>query len=307
MKKMKSIVATVTCFNLVIGSGILCANATDKNIDACESFRGGQDYIKAIQSGKKAIKSSPKSFKSHLCLGAAYDKSGEYKLAIPELKKAEILATSKEELTAVASFLGGCYSSLGNKDAAEQQYNRTLTLNRELGNTDDIAVSLNNLAGIYLDLNQSDKALEYYQEALSVQQDELKSGVMYGNIAMILIDKNKLDEAAAYIHKSIAISERTGNFHDQAIFTIKLGNIQYEKKDYQSAETTLLEGLKRIVEVGDAYWEASALHKLGWTNEAIGKKTIAAEYYKKALEISTRIGAKDKANSVQEDLNNLKM
>ena len=169
------------------------AFATDKTLDACFSYWKGQDYQKAIVSGKKAVKSSPKTFDSHFCLGVSYTKIGEFKLAIGELNNAATLATNKKDLAAAASYLGITYQDMGESEKAVIQYNRQLVINRELNDPRGIASALSNLAGTYQDKLQYDKALQYYQESLDINPNELGKSTAYSNIASLLREQQKYD------------------------------------------------------------------------------------------------------------------
>ena len=303
--KMPKFVAGVICINLFVGLGIVPANADDKNIDACFAYRNGQDYPNAIRSGKAAIKSSPKSWDSHMCLGSAYYLSGEITSALKELKIAESLATDKGQLAATASYLSSVYDKTGDKEESLKECNRELSLRREIGEPNEIATALNNAGAKYGDSDQPDKAIEYYKEAIKIQPDELKTARMYLNIASALSKQKKYDEADLYLTKAMVISEKAGNSREQAACITSLGYLQYLKKDYKKAESTYIESLKRIRALGDASSEAEILQNLGWNSEALGLKTQAADYYKQALAIFTRVGNKLGVAEAKNDLADL--
>lgn len=308
MRNVKSIIVSVVCINLIalaVFAETKEGKYEDINIESCYSHRNGQDYEKAIISGEKAIKSSPNDFNSHFCLGSTYQKMGELKLALVELKKSESLAKTKNELAANASFLGTINQYMGNADEAIKQYNRALTLQRELNNLNGIAGELNNLATIYSSMNQTDKALEYYRDSLNTEPDQLKKSTCYANIAMVLAEQGKFEEAAAAIGNAINISEKAGDFHGQAENTVNLGYIQFREGNYTKAKPTLQEGLKKIQEVGDVRFEAKTLQLLGWVCKKLGDKPLSKDYLQKALVIYTRIGAKESVKQVQSSIDAL--
>jgi len=127
MGKFKSIVLGMLCVNLIAGIQAVEAKE-DKNIEACYSYGEAQEYQKSIASGKKDVKSSPKNYLSHLCLGVTYNKVGQFKLAIPELEKAETLTSDKSALASVANNLGEALEKTGNIDSAFKQYSKSLSL-----------------------------------------------------------------------------------------------------------------------------------------------------------------------------------
>lgn len=297
MKKIK-----ISVISIFLASS---AFASDKNIDACFSYLKGQDYQKAIASGKKAVKSSSKTFDSHFCLGVSYTKSGEFKLALTELNNAVSVATNKKDLAAAASYLGITYNDMGETEKAVIEYNRQLVINRELNDPRGIASALSNIAGTYQDKLQHDKALQYYQESLEINPSELGKATTYNNIASLLREQQKYDEAEKYQLESIKLAERAGDYHAQATYLIGLGNIQYCKDDYKAAEATLLDGLKKIRTVGDLYWEGQAELVLGRLYKVQGMKTPATEHYKMAMAIFTKSGSKSYLNAAQQELNDL--
>lgn len=117
-------------------------------------------------------------------------------------------------------------------------------------------------------------------------------------MASIYKGLDKLEDAELFTRKSLDLSERAGDYHNQAVQLIRLGDIQRIKKDYKAAESTLLDGLKKIQKVGDINWEGQACQKLGWLYRDLGKKSQAAEYSKMALAIYTRLDNKEAIEAV---------
>lgn len=307
MIKARTFCAITACILLVAMGGCTseAKDKIDKNIEACVTYYKSQNYDKAVQSGKKAIKSSPKNPDSHYWLAASYQSIGEFKLAIEELKMAESFGKDKPNVARVASRLGSNYSRLGDKDEAIRQFSRALLLSRELGYNDNIAINLSNLATIYLDISQYDKALEYYQEALKLQPGDSDIATMYINMAFIYGIKKNLDNAKLFGRKAIDISERIGDYHNQAIYLIKLGSILAFYRELETAEGMLLDGLKKIQKVGDSYWEGQANCELGTLYRYQDNKAQAAEYYKRALAIYTRLGNKEGIETAQSGLDKI--
>ena len=307
MIKAKAIWVIIVCisFFVVLGCTSEAKDKIDKNIVASASFYKAQNYEKAVESGKKAVKSSPKNCYSHYWLGSAYGEIGELKLAIEELKKAEALAINKSDMAFIANKLGLSYLDFGNIDEALRQHNRALIIARELGDNDDIAANLANMATVFSAGGQKEKALEYFQDALKLQPDGPGTSSIYGNIADIYIEQNKINDAELFVRKAIDLCERTGNYQNQAIQFIRLGDILRLKKDYKAAEGALLDGLKKIQKVGDLGWEGNACEKLGWLYEDLGKNAQAAEYYKKELAIYTQLGIKQGIEAAQRNLDKI--
>ena len=167
---------------LVLVTMLLATSAwAGPDLDACWNFSKAGDYPRAIASGKRAIKAEPRNPGSFYCLSKAYYSSGELKLALPEMQQAERLATGKEDLMYIYNFMGLILDNMGDKEQALQQYNRSLSLARELSNNDQEATALNNVASIFQDLGQLDQALEYFEKSLELRPDD-KNAAVYNNI-----------------------------------------------------------------------------------------------------------------------------
>lgn len=274
------------------------------DLDACWNFSNAGDYPRAIASGKRAVKIEPRNPGSFFCLGKAYYSSGELKLALPEMQQAERLATGKADLMHIYNFLGLIFSGMGDKEQALQQYDRSLTLARELSNKDQEATALNNVATIYKERGLLDQALEYYNKAVELMPEE-QNAVAYNNIALVYNAKENYQKSVEYLKKAIVIDERNGDYHNQAKILLNLGNTYRNMGQYQDAQDALFSGLEKIRKVKDAYWEASAHRYIGWLYWDMGSLPLARKWLKASIDISSRIGAANMTASTQADLQKL--
>jgi tetratricopeptide (TPR) repeat protein len=77
-----------------------------EEINECLTLNNSGDYKKAIEVGKLAVKKYPDNSKAYACLGTSYYNLGKLKLAYKNLKKAESLASDKEDLMYIYDLLG---------------------------------------------------------------------------------------------------------------------------------------------------------------------------------------------------------
>jgi Tfp pilus assembly protein PilF len=145
---------------------------------------------------------------------------------------------------------------MGYLDDALLYYSRSLSLAKDLGNTDDQATLLNNIAGIYDKKGELDKALSYYEESLSLKTEKEKAPI-YNNIALIYIKKGDYQKAVEYFQKAIEICEKYGKYHEVSRGKLNLGDTYRKMKNYENAEKYLFEGLEGVKKVGDKSWEAT--------------------------------------------------
>jgi tetratricopeptide (TPR) repeat protein len=143
-----------------------------------------------------------------------------------------------------------------------------------------------------------DKALGYYEESLRFQTDEKEKATTYNNIAIIYDQKGDYQKAVEYFQKAIEISERYGDYHTASIIKINFGDTYRKMKDYKKAEKYLLEGLEGVKKVSDKYWEATAYANLSLLYKNQGNKTKAEEYFIRAYQLYKSIGAEKSAKGI---------
>jgi len=277
------------------------ANAATQT-ENCFNFVKAQDYARAVQAGKDAIKSSPKSGDAFFCLGVTYSQQGEIDLALSKLLQAERLYTNKNDLEAVYSRLGQVVNRKGDLQQAMSYYSRALGLARDLGDKSGEAASLNNIASIFQDRGELDKALDYYQQALDVEPLDSKKATKYNNIAMVYSARAEYPKAIEYIDKAIALDQRSGDFHSAAIVILNKGAVQTDQGVFDDAEVTLKQGLIGIRKVGDQYWESIALMYFGQLAQARGRTDEAKQSYRDALKIAHSAGAKSAEETIARKL-----
>jgi len=273
-------------------------------VDACFNFLHARDYKRAIEAGKRAVRKYPNNLDAHFCLGISYYQIGEFKLALEHMKRAENLTSNKRDLMGIYGWIGAIYHGMGNLDDALVYLSRSLSLVRDLGDRGEQARALNNIAGIYIDKGELDKALNYYEEALRLQTDEKEKATTYNNIATIYYQKGNYQKAVEYFKKAIEIGERYGDYHRVSMRKLNLGETYRRMKDYEKAEKYLLEGLEGVKKVGDKYWEATGYRYLGLLYRDKGDKKTAKDYLTRAYNLFKSLGAERDAReallSIQE-------
>ena len=283
-----------TALLFILPSNIYAQNEIEK----CFNYLKAQDYTRAIESGKKAVILYPKNIESYFCLGRAYREVGEFKLAITNMKEAERLATTKNDLMYIYNLLGMIYNNLGDLDNAFLYYSKSLNLAKELGNRKQESAVLNNIAGIFEEKGENDKALRYYEESLRLETDERAQTPIYNNMALIYSKKGDFKKAIDYFKNAIKIAERYGDYHGLAKTLLNLGETYRKTGDFSNAEFYLLDGLNRVKKLNDKYWEATAYFYLALLYKDKKDKQTAKDYFTKAYNLFKSIGAEVGATNV---------
>jgi tetratricopeptide (TPR) repeat protein len=63
------------------------------------------------------------------------------------------------------------YSNIGNKDKALKYYEDSLRIMEEISDKAGIATSYNNIGGIYSNIGDKDKALKCYEDSLRIRKE----------------------------------------------------------------------------------------------------------------------------------------
>jgi len=263
---------------------------------ATECYISG-DYDCAIKAGLKAIELEG-GFDAYFCTGTAYYKKGEPNRAVIYLEKAKELAQDQVEFEAVYNMLGQSYGDIGNIDKALYYLSRHLKIARNLNDKVVIATSLNNIAVIFRDKGDLDKALEYYKESLEYWPtgDLSGLGTIYNNIANVYGHKQDYTNAIAYYKKAMDCTQKGGHYLHVGPIKLNLGNTYRRAKDYQNAEKELLEGLKVVQNAGNKNWEGHGHFYLAKLYQDLGQYKTAKDYCLKAIEIFKEIGVQDGLN-----------
>lgn len=265
--------------NITLIAGLLLPGLAQADaIDTCFNFLNAQDYARAESEAKQLLQGSNLSRVderyAQLCLGRAYSNIGRTQDSLPAFLRVEALSQTTEELALAYNWLGSTYTYLDDLDHAELYNQRALKAFRKLGDKQNEARTLNNLARVVETRGDLERALQLYREALSMKP-ESEQATTLSNIAFIHSARKEYKQAIKLLRQAIAIDRRNADAHSTAIHQINLGDILRQAKQYPAAEKELLAGLNAIRLVGDKGWEASACYKLGWLTNDDPKKSSA--------------------------------
>jgi len=116
-----------------------------------------------------------------------------------------------------------------------------------------MGISLNSIGSVYRNKGDYEKALDYYNRSLAINEeigDKYGMGYNLNNIGNVHIYKGDLDKALNYYEKALAIREEIGDKYGMGISLISIGTVYAEKGDYESAEEYLKKSLVILREIG---------------------------------------------------------
>jgi tetratricopeptide (TPR) repeat protein len=230
--------------------------------------------------------------------------------------------------------IGTNYFYLSQFDKAIEYFGQTLHLDRESGDSAAIATSLNNMGmvysrwgkhrqaiGFYEDalgytsieqrkairlsnigmawyhLKEYDKALEYLNKALEIDQkynQRIKVGIRKNEISAVLAAKGKYEEAIGLNEEALIIFKETGIMESQIIALTDMGNIFRQLGQMNKAELCFLESSAIAIENRSLYNLArnyKCLYELAEENNDYKK---AFDYFKKYAAMNDSIFSAEK-------------
>ena len=201
-------------------------------------------------------------------------------------------------LTVVGGFLikSGleCYR-FGQLKESIQYLEKALFVHKQIGSRSGEAWSHCHLGRSLFIVCQYDKAIEHFENALSIREitgygRQLLEGRVYNNIGEVNRARGNCEEARRYYEKALSISTEIGNEIEQAVSYNNLGVLNHKclgkLDDALALHEKALEIRKRLRYRRE---EGYSYNNIGGVFEARGEYQKALEYYEKSLAVSNEI------------------
>jgi class 3 adenylate cyclase/tetratricopeptide (TPR) repeat protein len=199
-------------------------------------------------------------------------------------------------------WLAGAYSALGSNrlsmadyPAALDNYQKSLEINRQLGNLQAVGNNYNNIGLVYFSIFDYPRALEYYQKTLEINEktgNQQSIANIQGNIGNIYSELRDYPKAIEYFEKALAISEQIGNQQNIAGNLVNIGNAWTQLGNFQKALEFKQRALKINEKLGNQSRIANNLGNIGNVYIELGDYPSAIRYHEQAIAISEKIDEK---------------
>ena len=139
----------------------------------------------------------------------------------------------------------------------------------------------------YLDLNNLQKALEYFQLDFGIAKElgnKTREEYACNLLGVTCYSLGNLDRAIEFYENALRIAENKG--HNDSKITNNLGNVYVGLGQYQKAVHCFQKALGTCRTYGDKLTEGRAYNNLGNAYHALGDFANSIEFYQKALSIS---------------------
>lgn len=187
--------------------------------------------------------------------GAYTDALAGYQKALAAMSEATDAPDQKKGIAAICSNMGIIYRSMGDGPKALEYFQQDLTIQEQRGDQEGVANAYNNIGNVYDDQSNNARALEYYQKALALQR------------AM----KDDLGMATSYNN---------------------IGNVHLNQGAYEEALDFYNQSLDLRKKLKDERGIAIALANIGLVYQELDQPRLSLGYVWKSIDILERIGEK---------------
>ncbi|MFM6078454.1 MAG: tetratricopeptide repeat protein, partial [Dolichospermum sp.] len=187
---------------------------------------------------------------------------------------------------------------------AEEYLKQAIVLQTEFQQQENLATSLNNLAGLYRSQGRYNEAESLYLQSLDICKRQL--GDDHLDVATSLNNQggsnslnglgnayNSLGQyqtAIDFHQQSLKIKREIGDVQGEGNSLIGLGNAYNSLGQYQTAIDFYQQSLKITREIGDVRGESNSLIGLGGAYNSLGQYQTAIDFYQQSLKIKREIG-----------------
>jgi len=195
------------------------------------------------------------------------------------------------------NFIGIQSNTWGKLDQAIYAWNHLLEKTKGVDKEWE-PVATGNIGIVYLTQGELDKALEYFEKALELNEElGRKEGIanQLGNIGIVYQGKGELDNALEYFEEALKVDKDLGNKEGIAADLGNIGNVHQIKGELDKALEYYGKALKKFKDIGNRIENARTLMNIGDIFVLKGDKERALNYYLEAQDLA--IG-----NSIFEDV-----
>ncbi|MEQ9229205.1 MAG: tetratricopeptide repeat protein, partial [Cyclobacteriaceae bacterium] len=249
------------------------------------------DADSALAYGKMGIEAA-KKLKDEQFQAFAYSTFGVIKLendlldyGVSDLKTSLSINQRNQDQRGISSNynnLGNAYNSLGKYDSSIIYYTESIKIKMEIGLEASAASTMSNLGLVYMEVENAEKALEYFQKALEiVGEDSRRANGIFNNMGIAYSKLNQSSMARRYLKKAIRNLTLEGS---ERQFAQTYNNIAESFQDDQLYDSAIYYALKSYdlkKKHGsglDLTFSAITLSKIyGETGDFVNAKIFASE------------------------------
>lgn len=170
---------------------------------------------------------------------------------------------------------------------------KALKTAEQMGNEQMTGNALFTIGNIHYLMEENEKALEHYRNALSIKtklNDSQNIQKIYLNLGSAFHNLQELDSAAYYYAKCVQTSEPLGDFKAMAIASTNLGNLALDNHEPNKALIHYQKSAEIYqTKLHNDYDHSLLLHSLAKAHMELGNYTLAEDFGKQSLALSVKI------------------
>ncbi len=147
------------------------------------------------------------------------------------------------------------------------------------------AQNVNELANLYIQIGDKDKAMQLLLEGLNSINESTEATIKsnyYRDIGYLYQEKGDSDLALKFYHDALTIFKEMNDPSNLAYVYIQLGNLAWVKQDYLNAKNHYHEALKLYIQLNEIYEQARTYYRLGVVAESTQNFIEVADFFQKA-------------------------
>lgn len=238
--------------------------------EAVSNYAQAEKTITGALAQAKAANDQAGQARSLARLGLIAWRQGDYEAAEHIYHHALAITQGQTRLLAEESEarygLGLVYRQQGKYDEAKFQFDRDLELNRQLGNLQNEARSLNAIGHVELLRRNYSEAIHYYQKSLEIRRsigDLAGIGTSLLSIAQGLSSRGDYGQAEPMLCEALQIHQTINNRWWETLIWNELGILYFMVGNLEKARSSLYHGLQLSQVIGDEARQAYLLCNLG--------------------------------------------
>ena len=192
-------------------------------------------------------------------------------------------------------WLGYLNFVIGESDLSLSYHFKSLDLLKEKENSNEMAVVLNNIAGVYELQGEIDLALDYYTQAMDIHlrhQDIEGTAILLNNIGGIYLNKGDIPKALEIFDRTVNLRKHINDKEGLAYTYNNIGSIYESQGEHEQSIEYHEMALALRTEIEDKFGEAMSLNNIGYVHIKEGEFEEAISYLDKSLAIQQEIGDK---------------
>lgn len=235
------------------------------------------------------INSDTARFHALEAIASSYYATNQYSKGIEAGRKAYLLAQKYKNPyweSTISNILGFLYNNAQKYKEAIPFFDNSVNFNRKLGQKQNLASALNNLANTYMLMKEIKQSLVYRLEAMALRKElNLPSalGDCYNDLGETYMMLGKTDSAIKYFNECFVIKQKVNDVEMLALSGLNMGNALHEKGKHKEALTYLQTAERCAKEIGSNQYLFGIYLQMSKCFKALGKKDEAYQYLEKHI------------------------